>query len=171
LPCPYYRFCPPRCRASSTPRIVVTTAYLGCNDSSSLCHPSRWSTGGVADHGNRESQLRTDRADAQAVKPHNCGAERLSWRPDAAVSALPLVPLGPIRHDTLAGLSSRRAPSGKVSGSRWVRSSHCAWASLPPKTTHRLSLDASGVLNIVTTMTCNSSAPGTTSTAYKKGRS
>jgi hypothetical protein len=27
------------------------------------------------------------------------------------------------------------------------------------------------VLNIVTTMTCNSSAPGTTSTAYKKGRS
>jgi hypothetical protein len=39
------------------------------------------------------------------------------------------------------------------------------------KTTHRLSLDASGVLNIVTTMTCNSSAPGTTSTAYKKGRS
>jgi hypothetical protein len=37
------------------------------------------------------------------------------------------------------------------------------------KTTHRLSLDASGVLNIVTTMTCNSSAPGTTSTAYKKG--
>ena len=39
------------------------------------------------------------------------------------------------------------------------------------KTTHRLSLDASGVLNIVTTMTCNDSAPGTTSTAYKKGRS
>src|SRR3981189_3082926 len=39
-----------------------------------LCHPSRWSTDGVADHGNRESQLRTDRADAQAVKPHNCRA-------------------------------------------------------------------------------------------------
>jgi len=39
------------------------------------------------------------------------------------------------------------------------------------KTTHRLSLDASGVLNIVTTMTCSGSAPGTTSTAYKKGRS
>lgn len=39
------------------------------------------------------------------------------------------------------------------------------------KTTHRPSLDASGVLNIVTTMTCNSSTPGTTSTAYKKGRS
>jgi len=37
------------------------------------------------------------------------------------------------------------------------------------KTTHRLSLDASGVLNIVTTMTCNGSAPGTTTTAYKKG--
>jgi hypothetical protein len=36
------------------------------------------------------------------------------------------------------------------------------------KTTHRLSLDASGVLNIVT-MTCNGSAPGTTTTAYKKG--
>jgi hypothetical protein len=39
------------------------------------------------------------------------------------------------------------------------------------KTTHRLWLDASGVLYIVTTMTCNGSAPGTTSTAYKKGRS
>jgi hypothetical protein len=37
------------------------------------------------------------------------------------------------------------------------------------KTTHRLSLDASGVLNIVTTMTCNGSARGTTTTAYKKG--
>jgi len=39
------------------------------------------------------------------------------------------------------------------------------------KTTHRLALDASGVLNIVTTMTCNGSPPGRTSTAYKKGRS
>ena len=36
------------------------------------------------------------------------------------------------------------------------------------KTTHRLSLDAGGVLNIVTT-TCNGSAPGATSTAYRKG--
>ena len=37
------------------------------------------------------------------------------------------------------------------------------------KTTHRLSLDASGVLSIVTTMTCNGSAPGTTTTAYERG--
>jgi hypothetical protein len=37
------------------------------------------------------------------------------------------------------------------------------------KTTHWLSLDASGVLSIVTTTTCNGSAPGTTTTAYKKG--
>jgi hypothetical protein len=36
------------------------------------------------------------------------------------------------------------------------------------KTTHRLSLNASGVLTIVTTMTCNGSAPGMTTTAYKK---
>jgi hypothetical protein len=33
------------------------------------------------------------------------------------------------------------------------------------KTTHRLSMDASGVLSIVTTMTCNGSAPGTRTTA------
>ena len=39
------------------------------------------------------------------------------------------------------------------------------------KTTHRLSLDASGVLSIVTTMTCNGSAPGTTTTAIRNGRS
>ena len=51
----------------------------------------------LADPGNRESQLRTDSADAQAVKPHNCPAEGLSWRPGAAVSALPLVPSGAIR--------------------------------------------------------------------------
>ena len=42
----------------------------------------------VADPGNRESQPRTDSADAQAVKVHNCSARRASWRPGAAVSAL-----------------------------------------------------------------------------------
>jgi len=31
----------------------------------------------VADPGNRESQLRTDSADVQAVRPHNCLAEGL----------------------------------------------------------------------------------------------
>ncbi len=37
------------------------------------------------------------------------------------------------------------------------------------KTTHVLSLDPSGLLTIATTVTCNGSAPGTTTTVYKKG--
>lgn len=36
------------------------------------------------------------------------------------------------------------------------------------KTTHRLSLDASGVLNIVTTMTCNGGAPSTPTTGVQE---
>jgi hypothetical protein len=44
---------------------------------SSTIHPARWSTDGVAGPGNRESQLRTDSAGAQAVKSHNCPAEGL----------------------------------------------------------------------------------------------
>ena len=41
---------------------------------SSTIHPARWSRDRAADPGNRESQLRTDTADAQAVKPHDCPA-------------------------------------------------------------------------------------------------
>ena len=50
----------------------------------------------VADPGNRESQLRTDSADAQAVKSHNCPAERPTWRPGRR-SPLCHSPLGAIR--------------------------------------------------------------------------
>jgi hypothetical protein len=76
--------CPDLPRVSLSGRVVLgapeveidrPAALIGCNVPSSLCHPPRWSTDGVADPGNRESQLWTDSADDQAVKPHNCPAE------------------------------------------------------------------------------------------------
>lgn len=120
---------------------------------SSTIHPARWSTDGVADPGNRESQLRTDSADTQAVKPHNCLQKGFVASGRGGLR-LALVP-GPTVGLTLSTTNVFDTGGGDV-------------PMVTMKTTHRLSLDASGPLNIVTT-TWNGSAPGTTSTAYKKG--
>jgi hypothetical protein len=161
------------CRVSSTARIVVTTAFRGCHDSTSLCHPSRWCTDAVADHGNRESQLRTDRGCEttplpcrRALVAPGRGGLRFATRAIGSYSLLRLWQdfrvavrlLG--RHSLHAGCGPHfvlgiTGPGPTVgltpSTTGVVDTGGGDVPMITMKPTHRLALDASGLLNIVTT--------------------